>query len=84
MASSTSKCILVTGASKGLGLACARILLEKFGCNVVTFSRSTTKELQDLKSEYPERLEAVQGDVSNEEDQQVRLSRIVETKLQWT
>lgn len=67
------KCILVTGASKGLGLECARILLEKFQCNVVTLSRSSTKELQDLKGKYAERLDIVQGDVSNEADQQVRL-----------
>lgn len=67
-----SKVILVTGASKGLGLECARILLEKFGCAVVTLSRSSTKELEDLKAKYAERLNVVQGDVSSEDDQQVR------------
>ena len=62
----------MTGASKGLGLECVRILLDKFACSVVTLSRSSTKELQDLHTQYSERLHPVQGDVTNEADQQVR------------
>lgn len=67
-----SKTILVTGASRGIGLACARILIEEFKCNIVTLSRSLSAELQDLQKEYQGRIEVVQGDVSSEEDQKVR------------
>lgn len=67
-----SKTILVTGASRGIGLSCARILLDKFNCNVVTLSRSLTDELQALKKEYNDRIEIVQGDVVDVEDQKVR------------
>lgn len=73
-----SKTILVTGASRGIGLACARILVEKFNCNVVTLSRSLSKELEQLQSEYKERLEVVQGDVTNEGDQKTAVSKAVE------
>lgn len=66
-----SKTIIVTGASRGLGLACARILLDKFNCNVVTISRSMTEELQGLKKEFNGRIEVVQGDVTSLEDQKV-------------
>lgn len=68
-----SKTILVTGASRGIGLACARILLEKFNCNVVTLSRSMTDELKALKKDFNGRVEVVQGDVVKLEDQKVRL-----------
>ena len=70
----TNKTILVTGASRGIGLACARILLEKFQCNVVTLSRSLTQELQELQSQYKGRIETVKGDVSNDDDQKVRIA----------
>lgn len=78
-----SKTILVTGASRGIGLACARILVEKFNCNVVTLSRSLSKELEQLQSEHKERLEVVQGDVTNEGDQKVfRQSQLYKKKME--
>lgn len=67
-----SKTILITGASRGIGLACARILIEEFKCNIVTLSRSLTKELEALQNEHKEQIKIVQGDVSSEEDQKVR------------
>lgn len=66
-----SKTVLVTGASRGIGLACARTLLADFQCNVVTLSRSLSKELEQLQKEFKGRLEVVQGDVSKDEDQRV-------------
>ncbi|KAK9898448.1 short-chain dehydrogenase [Cystobasidium minutum MCA 4210] len=74
-----SKTIIVTGASRGLGLACARILLDKFNCNVVTISRSMTEELQGLKKEFNGRIEVVQGDVTSLEDQKAALDKAVTT-----
>lgn len=66
-----SKTILVTGASRGLGLACTRILVEKFGANVVTLSRSSPAGLTELQSKHAGKIETVQGDVVNEADQKV-------------
>ncbi|KAJ3570213.1 hypothetical protein NP233_g4558 [Leucocoprinus birnbaumii] len=43
--------VLVTGASKGIGLAVTRHLLNKFHANVVAISRSSTPELEALRSE---------------------------------
>ena len=85
-----SKTILVTGASKGLGLECARTLLSTFHCNVVSLSRSLPAGLLELKNQYSDHLEIVQGDVTKEEDQQVnhietlhhRFSNNTETALQ--
>lgn len=70
-----SKTILVTGASRGIGLACARILLDKFSCNVVTLSRSMTSELEELSKQFEGKIEVVQGDVAKSDDQKVRIAR---------
>lgn len=69
-----SKTILVTGASRGIGLACARILLDKFSCNVVTLSRSMTSELEELSKQFEGKIEVVQGDVAKSDDQKVRIA----------
>ena len=44
--------IIVTGASKGLGLAIAKVLLEK-NYVVYALNRTTTAELAHLESEFP-------------------------------
>jgi len=49
------KLIIVTGASKGLGLAICKRLL-KDGYKVVGISRSQTSEFEKLQSKYPETL----------------------------
>ena len=43
--------VVVTGASRGIGLAVTRHLLHKFNANVVAISRSRTPELIELSSE---------------------------------
>jgi NAD(P)-dependent dehydrogenase (short-subunit alcohol dehydrogenase family) len=55
--------VVVTGASKGIGLAVTRILLRKFNANVIAISRSRTPELTELSSES---LLIIACDVSNE------------------
>ncbi|KAE8233896.1 hypothetical protein CF326_g1068 [Tilletia indica] len=70
-------CILLTGASKGIGLATLRLLLElpkslKYPSteappSIVTISRSIPDELQQLASQYGDRVELVQGDVTSQE-----------------
>lgn len=71
---SAKQVVLITGASKGLGLECARILLGRFDANVVALSRSLTPELEELKSGNASQLEVVQGDVCNVADQTVRVN----------
>jgi NAD(P)-dependent dehydrogenase (short-subunit alcohol dehydrogenase family) len=76
----SGKVILITGASKGLGLACARILLSnKFGASVVTISRSRTSELDKLAEEYGKRLTILQGDISLEQVTSNAVSTAVKT-----
>ncbi|KAF7308378.1 Short-chain dehydrogenase/reductase family protein [Mycena chlorophos] len=53
--------VFITGASKGIGLAVAKILLQK-GANVVAFQRSRTPELLQLACD---KLLLVDGDVTD-------------------
>ena len=61
------KLIVVTGASKGLGLAiCQRLLKEDY--KVVGISRSLTDEFEMLLKEFPDRLFREAYDFSNTDD----------------
>ncbi|KAJ7754241.1 hypothetical protein DFH07DRAFT_823390 [Mycena maculata] len=57
-----SPTIILTGASKGIGLAVTTLLLNKFNANVVALSRTRTKELVALASDS---LVLVDGDVTD-------------------
>ncbi|KAJ7068342.1 hypothetical protein C8F01DRAFT_978005 [Mycena amicta] len=59
--SASAPTVLITGASKGIGLAVTAILLRK-GANVVAFQRSRTPELVALASD---KLLLVDGDITN-------------------
>lgn len=56
--------VIVTGASKGIGLAVTRHLLHKFNTNVIAISRTRTQELIDLHSQS---LLVIECDVTDEE-----------------
>lgn len=66
--------VLVTGASKGLGLEVARLLLQGNAripaANVVTLSRTLPDELRQLGQQggLETSIESVQGDVTSEGD----------------
>lgn len=60
--------IVLTGASRGMGLEIARTLLTVYNARVATLQRSMTPELQQLASTYPDKLIHVRGDVSKPED----------------
>ena len=59
------KTILITGAGKGIGKACA-LLADKCGANVIAVAR-TKSDLVELKSESSERLTFWVNDVQNNE-----------------
>lgn len=59
----SSKTIIVTGASRGVGLAIAKHLLNG-SSNVVLAARST-EQLEALKASYPKRVEYLAGDLGN-------------------
>ncbi|KIK68063.1 hypothetical protein GYMLUDRAFT_155147 [Collybiopsis luxurians FD-317 M1] len=70
-----SPVILVTGASKGIGLAVVSILLNKFNATCVTLSRSISPQLGNLASD---RLLALECDVADESAVQTCVGRALE------
>ncbi|EJD42132.1 NAD(P)-binding protein [Auricularia subglabra TFB-10046 SS5] len=58
--------VLITGASRGIGLAATQFLLAD-GAQVVTVQRTTSPGLKTLAETYPTRLRNVQGDCTAEE-----------------
>ncbi|PLW13326.1 hypothetical protein PCANC_16699 [Puccinia coronata f. sp. avenae] len=59
--------IIVTGGSRGIGLACLELLLTASPpVNLVSLSRSLPARLQGLKKSHHENLLVVQGDVKND------------------
>ncbi|KAI0750719.1 short-chain dehydrogenase [Daedaleopsis nitida] len=74
----TRPTVLLTGASKGLGLAIAKILLEIFSTNVVALSRTRGPELQSLVDSHKEHLLALECDVTDATAVRNAVSRGVE------
>lgn len=61
--------VILTGASRGLGLAILQILLEKYNARVATLSRSLPDDLKAVAENYgKDRVVVVQGDISKPED----------------
>jgi 3-oxoacyl-ACP reductase-like protein len=60
-----SKVIVVTGASRGIGLAVAKHLLR--GTNKVVLVSRTTTEFENLKAKYPSQVEYLSADLSKTE-----------------
>ena len=54
--------ILVSGGSKGLGLAIVRTLLER-GDSVATFARHSTQEIEQLLTDFPNKFDFSEGDM---------------------
>ncbi len=70
--------IIVTGASKGLGLAiCKRLLKEDY--KVIGVSRSITEEFTSLQKEYPESLFLEMYDFSNTVEIQALVRKITKS-----
>lgn len=66
-ASAHTPVIVLTGASKGIGLAVAKILLETFDARVVAISRTRSPELLELLERHTTRVLTVECDVTDEE-----------------
>ncbi|RDX55580.1 short-chain dehydrogenase [Lentinus brumalis] len=74
----TKPTVFLTGASRGLGLAIAKILLEDFNANLATYSRTTTPELQSLADAHTDSFLVLRGDVTNAAGVQTAIARTVE------
>ncbi|EJD45322.1 short-chain dehydrogenase [Auricularia subglabra TFB-10046 SS5] len=61
----SARTIIITGASRGIGLATTRILLQE-GTNVVAVQRCSPPEHEALQKQYPDTFRTVQGDSSDE------------------
>ncbi len=59
-----ANCVLVSGGSRGLGLAIVRDTLAR-GARVATFARTLTPELEDLAAEHPDSLHVGTVDVTD-------------------
>ncbi|KAG0149051.1 hypothetical protein CROQUDRAFT_714209 [Cronartium quercuum f. sp. fusiforme G11] len=71
---------LLTGASRGIGLATLTILLaDPFSANVITLSRSTSSELQELLKAYPDQLKVCEGDVTRDADNEAVVKLALES-----
>lgn len=71
------KTAIVTGGSKGIGLAVAETLLSK-GYNTVICSRNITEDIRNLQTEYKENVLFVQSDISVAEDRQKIINNALE------
>lgn len=60
------RCVLVTGASSGIGFVAAQAFLEQ-GCRVVAHYRSGQGAAESLGRDYPGRASALAADLSTEE-----------------
>ncbi|KAF8709301.1 NAD-P-binding protein, partial [Rhizoctonia solani] len=63
----TPPVIIVTGASRGIGLAVVGALLKSYKARVVTLSRTRSPELSALVSEHQDSLAPLEGDVTKEQ-----------------
>ncbi|TDL29567.1 short-chain dehydrogenase [Rickenella mellea] len=65
MAQQRKPVVVITGASKGIGLAVTKILLEDFNAIVVALSRTRTPELLDLLNRHQSTLMTFEADVTD-------------------
>ncbi|KZW01571.1 NAD(P)-binding protein [Exidia glandulosa HHB12029] len=68
-----SPTVLITGASRGMGLATAEQLLQD-GATVIAVQRSVTDDLKVLEKKFPGKLQIVKGDSTKESDIAATLS----------
>lgn len=75
----SSPVIIVTGGSRGLGLAIIHCLLQRYNARVSTISRSSPPELQEVADRFgSDRFLAVTGDVGKPESNAELVQKTVE------
>ncbi|KZV98407.1 NAD(P)-binding protein [Exidia glandulosa HHB12029] len=62
-----SPTILITGASRGIGLAAAEFILAD-GAKVIALQRTVTPALEALSTKYPGAIQIIKGDFTKPED----------------
>jgi len=67
--------VVITGASRGIGLAVTSLLLEKFKATVIAISRTRSAEFDALASAHSETLQSIQCDIADE----VALTRAIQS-----
>jgi 3-oxoacyl-[acyl-carrier protein] reductase len=63
----TGKRVVITGASKGIGYACAEAFAAE-GCDIILAARTPDEAAAKLRAKYQVRVEAVTADLSKPED----------------
>ncbi|GAO46157.1 short-chain dehydrogenase [Saitoella complicata NRRL Y-17804] len=74
----SSPVIIVTGASRGIGLEVCKTLLTEFSSKIVAVSRSTPAGLTSLKEQYSDSIEIVTGDVASPETSKNAVNKAIE------
>jgi len=64
----SGRTIVVTGASRGIGLSTVRVLLEHYQANVIAMSRTESKALMELAQRHRRNLIIFRGDISKDDD----------------
>lgn len=59
-----ASCVVVSGGSRGLGLAIVQSILDR-GAKVATFARTVTPELEQLAEQYPDRVHVASVDATD-------------------
>ncbi|KAG1871621.1 hypothetical protein F4604DRAFT_1769108 [Suillus subluteus] len=67
--------VIITGASRGIGLAVTRSLLKEHNAHVVTISRTRTPELSQLIQEHEQSLLTLECDIANELALKIAITR---------
>lgn len=76
---SASPRIILTGGSRGLGLAILRILLARYNARVAVLSRSLPEELQSIVTQHgQDRVLVAQGDIGDPGDNDQVVNRTVQ------
>ncbi|KAL1743766.1 hypothetical protein HDZ31DRAFT_64767 [Schizophyllum fasciatum] len=74
----SQRTVLVTGATRGIGLAITRFLLEEYKVRVIALARSRTPEIEELAKKFEGSLHLASCDVSDEKSLTSTIQSFVE------
>ncbi|TRM67744.1 hypothetical protein BD626DRAFT_105531 [Schizophyllum amplum] len=70
--------VVVTGATKGIGLATIRFLLEEYKVRVAALSRSRTPEIDELEKKHEDSLLVAKCDVADEQSLAAAIASVID------